>query len=67
LCEIADKDFNLIAEKRLRFLGVAHEYTWTVAALEQMIDDAGSYISRRSGDEIGHKTPSPQQNMCCRS
>jgi hypothetical protein len=32
-----------------------------------MMDDAGSYLSRRSGDEIGHKTPWPQQDMLCRS
>ena len=38
-----------------------------LAALEQMIDDAGSYISRCSGDEIGHKTPWQLPNMLGRS
>ncbi len=67
LFEITDGDFNTISEKRAGLLDVAHEYTRPAAALQQMIDHPGSYISRRSGDEIGHKTPWQQQNMFCRS
>jgi hypothetical protein len=63
LCEITDEDFNTMAEKRLRLPGAAHEYTRTVAALKQMVDDPGSYIPRRSCDEIGHKAPWLRQNM----
>src|SRR5271170_6224835 len=55
--KIANQDVDTMTKERLRLLGVAHENTRPVAALEQMVDDLRPYISRRSCDEVCHKAP----------